>query len=269
VTSAGSPEREQRTVFGEAAELYDRARAGYPDVLVDDVVAHYASTPRRALEVGAGTGKATVAFAARGFEIVAVEPSAAMAKVLTRKCAAFPKVAVAATTFEDWAIEPAAFGLVFSAQAWHWVDPQVRYAKAARALVPGGSLALFWHRPDWAGERLRDELDELYRCEAPDLRAKNPTFPGLDPVIVDEAYEADVGRSGLFSDVERRLYRWDGRLSADGFVDLLLSQSDHRLYPEHERSRLLHGVRELVNAHGGHVVVPHATLLLFARSFGA
>src|SRR6266567_7043011 len=83
--------REQRTVFGEAAELYDRARAGCPEELVDDVVTHCAAATPRALEVGPGTGKATVALAARGVEIVALEPSAAMANVAARRCASFPR----------------------------------------------------------------------------------------------------------------------------------------------------------------------------------
>ena len=262
--SSGLPGREQRTVFGEAAELYDRARASYPEALVNDVVAHSSHVPRRALEVGAGTGKATVAFAAQGLEIVALEPSVPMAEVLARNCAGFPRVQIRTTTLENWPTEEAAFGLVFSAQAWHWVDPNIRYKKAARALVPGGTLALFWHRPDWSGEALRDELDRLYRRLAPDLRAKNPGFPGLDPLIVDP--EADVRGSGLFGDVEWRLYRWEGRLTSDSFVELLLTQSDHRLYEAAKRERLLDAVRELVEAHGGHVTVPHATRLVLARS---
>jgi hypothetical protein len=31
--------REQRLVFGEVAETYDRVRPGYPQALVDDVLA--------------------------------------------------------------------------------------------------------------------------------------------------------------------------------------------------------------------------------------
>jgi SAM-dependent methyltransferase len=261
----GRLSREQRTVFGEVAELYDRARASYPQALVDDVVAHCPTAARRALEVGAGTGKATVAFAAKGLEVVALEPSAAMAEVATRNCAGFPRVSIRVTTFEDWPPEDGAFGLVLSAQAWHWVDPQVRYVKAARALVPGGSLALFWHRTAWSGEELRDELDELYGRVAPDLRAKNPGFPGLDPPAGDDHVEADVAASGRFGDVEARRYPWPGRLTADAFVDLLLTQSDHRLYPEDRRETLVAGVRELVDRHGGLVTVPHVTLLILAR----
>ena len=73
--------RQQRLVFGEVAELYDRARAGYPEALIDDVISFAGGDgpSLRALEVGAGTGKATVGFASRDLEILALEPSADMA----------------------------------------------------------------------------------------------------------------------------------------------------------------------------------------------
>src|SRR5712691_10389571 len=47
--------REQRLVFGEVAEAYDRARPRYPSQLVDDVVSFARLGPRdRVLEVGCG-----------------------------------------------------------------------------------------------------------------------------------------------------------------------------------------------------------------------
>jgi hypothetical protein len=45
---------------------------------------------RRALAVGAGTGKATLAFAARGVSILALEPDHAIAAVLSRHVADLP-----------------------------------------------------------------------------------------------------------------------------------------------------------------------------------
>jgi SAM-dependent methyltransferase len=173
--------REQRLVFVAVAELYDRARAAYSEAVIDDVLrfAGGDGSRLRALEVGAGTGKATVAFAVRGLAIVAIEPSAAMAVVARRNCKPFPNVRLECTTFEDWAVEANPFDLVFSAQAWHWVTPEVRYVKAAEALAGGGTLALFWHRTRWQGEDLRAELEDLYRRLVPELYAKDPGFPGL------------------------------------------------------------------------------------------
>ena len=63
--------RERRFIFDEVADLYERARPGYPGQLVDDVVTLSGIEPTgRILEIGAGTGKATTAFASRGFEMV-------------------------------------------------------------------------------------------------------------------------------------------------------------------------------------------------------
>jgi SAM-dependent methyltransferase len=259
--------REQRFVFGEAAELYDRVRAGYPAALVDDVLGFTGvdEARLRALEVGAGTGKATVAFAVRGLEILALEPSPAMAAVAMRHCRRFPRVRIAGATFEEWPVEAGGFHLLFSAQAWHWVDPSLRYVKAARALRPGGTLALFWHRTHWQGERLRDELDDLYRRLAPELHARNPGFPGLNQSGDDDGLPREMTGAGLFTGVTIRTYPWLASLTADGLVGLLESQSDHRLLPEETRHRLFDALRALVVAHGGEVVVPHTTVLALAR----
>jgi SAM-dependent methyltransferase len=258
--------REQRFVFGEAAELYDRARAGYPDALIDDVLDFVPGhgRPLRALEVGAGTGKATVAFANRGVEIVAIEPDPAMGAVAMRHCQPFPRVRIECTTFEDWPVEESGFDLLFSAQAWHWVDPSVRYVKAAQALSPGGTLALFWHETHWQGEPVRDELDALYRHLAPALHARNPGFPGLNQGGEDDALSREITETGLFAGVITRAYPWSASLTAERLVELLWSQSDHRRLPEETRNRLFDAVRAVVAGHGGEVVVPHTTLLAMA-----
>src|SRR3954468_21450207 len=66
---------------GAAAADYDKYRPRYPDQLVDDVVATLSG--RRVLEVGAGTGIATAAFAARGMAMTCLEPDAEMAAMLS------------------------------------------------------------------------------------------------------------------------------------------------------------------------------------------
>jgi len=259
--------REQRLVFGEVAELYDRVRAGYPDAVIDDVISFTgADGPHlRALEVGAGTGKATVGFAARGAEIVALEPSAEMAAVARRNCQPFPRVRVESATFEDWPVPSGRFGLVFSAQAWHWVRPEVRYRKAAQALGAGGTLALMWNRVRWQDEPQRDDLEDLYRRLVPDLYARHPAFPGLTPRPEDGDRGDEMRRTGLFQDETVRTWPWPAAFTADSFIDLLQSQSDHRLLAEDIRARLLHEVREIITAHGGEIEVPHVTLLVMGH----
>ena len=259
--------REQRFVFGEAAELYDRARPGYAAELVDGVLrfAGVEGEGLRALEVGAGTGKATVAFASRGLRILALEPSPEMAEVARRNCAAFPQVRVEGVTFEDWPVEPPAFGLLFSAQAWHWVDPAVRNVKAAQVLAPGGTLALIWHRIRWRGEPLRDDLEELYRRLAPELYEQSPGFPGLTRQQEHGEMLQEVRATGLFEPVRTRTYRWSQPFTADAFVERLATQSNHLLFDPTRRSALFDGLRGLVAAHGGEIPVPHDTMVILAH----
>jgi len=259
--------REQRLVFGEVAELYDRARAGYPDAVVDDVISFTEpdGPHLRALEVGAGTGKATVAFAARGLEIVALEPSAEMAAVARRNCQPFPGVHIKSASFEDWPVQAGGFGLVLSAQAWHWVSPEVRYRKAAEALRAAGTLALIWNRVRWQGEPWRNDLEDLYRRLVPDLYARHPAFPGLTPRPEDSDRGDEMRRTGLFRDEIVRTYPWSATFTADSFIDLLQSQSDHRLLDEHTRAQLFDAVRQIIASRGSEIEVPHVTLLVMGR----
>ena len=100
-------------VFGQVADVYDRVRPEYPTQLVDDVLGYADGAPAPALEIGAGTGKATAAFAARSLPVTALEPDPAMAAVLRRQVAG---VTVVVSSFEEYE-PPHRFGLVFCADA--------------------------------------------------------------------------------------------------------------------------------------------------------
>jgi SAM-dependent methyltransferase len=257
--------REQRTVFGEVAELYDQARPGYPDALLDDVLEFVGRDSPKVLEVGAGTGKATVLLALRGLEIVAVEPSAEMAAVARRHCAPFPMVSIQVQSFEACSAATGTFDLLASAQAWHWVRPEVRYRKAHRVLTPEGVLAVFWNRPLWEDSVLRAELDEIYESRAPELRAREPGFPGLTQPHADEERAEEIEASSLFGPATERSYRWSKTYSMPEYLQLLQTQSDHRMLPDPERDSLLTGVAEVIGRAGGRLTMDYLSRLYLAR----
>jgi len=81
-----SEEREVRTVFGEVAEQYDAIRPSYPAALFDTVMmVGDLRAGDTAVEIGAGTGKATMPFLERGIEVHCLEPSPGMAALLRSK----------------------------------------------------------------------------------------------------------------------------------------------------------------------------------------
>src|SRR5437879_953205 len=112
-----------RSIFDEAAELYDQARPSYPTALFDDLAELACIGPGcRVLEIGCGTGLATRALAQRGSEIVCVELGASLAAVARRKLARFEKVHVEVAAFESWPLPDEPFDTVFAATAFHWID---------------------------------------------------------------------------------------------------------------------------------------------------
>ncbi|MFI9596489.1 class I SAM-dependent methyltransferase [Nonomuraea sp. NPDC052265] len=251
--------RVQGRVFGEVADEYDRVRPGYPAELAADVLA-YAGAP--ALEVGAGTGKATELFAASGIDIVATEPDPAMAAVLARRSADRPNVTVTVSTFEEYVPERA-FGLLYCAQAWHWVDKEVRWQRAAAALAPGGGLALFWNI-DWpADDGVSARLLAAHERFAPHIRPN--TGPIARP-IGEEAgareWAAEMGLPPEFGDLGTRLYRSERTLPVADYVTLLSTQSAYRILDEDVRERLF---GTLLDTLGDHVRVNVETALYLAR----
>ena len=128
-----------------------------------------------------GTGKATVLFAARGLDIVAIEPSAEMAAVARRNCAGYENVTDRADRVRTVAPPGHEFRLVFSGQAWHWISPEVRYVAARAALADGGALAAFWNVPDWSACDLRDEIGEAYRRIGRGGDVGDPMNPSTPP----------------------------------------------------------------------------------------
>ncbi|MFC7586281.1 class I SAM-dependent methyltransferase [Nonomuraea antimicrobica] len=126
--------------FGEIAEAYERFRPGYPDELFDVVMAYAAQPVRTALEIGAGTGKATRLFARRGVVVTATEPDGAMLAKLRKHVPADVRTVRAA--FED--LRPGErYGLVYAAAALHWTSPEDRWSRMATLLEPGGVFASF------------------------------------------------------------------------------------------------------------------------------
>ena len=121
--------------FGVVAEAYERFRSAYPVELFDVVMAYAGRPVRTALEIGAGTGKATRLFAQRGVTVSAIEPDGAMLAELRKHVPANVKTVQAA--FED-VRSGESYGLVYAAAALHWTNPEGRWPRMAALLEPGG-----------------------------------------------------------------------------------------------------------------------------------
>jgi SAM-dependent methyltransferase len=249
-----SAEREQRTVFGEVAELYEEARPSYPDEVFDRIIEYGELRPSdRVLEIGAGTGKATEKWLARGFDVLALEPSPGMADMLRPKGARIEQ-----TTFEAWPGDANPFRLVTAAQAWHWVSGADRYERAARVLEPGGTIALFWNKPrDFVGA-LRRDLDVAYAAHAGESEGSAPRWK------LDAMFDELAG-SSVFRDAQKCEVTWMQTYTTEAYMRLHQTHSDHRILPEPQRTQLHEAIRDVIDAHGGNLEIVYDTELSLAR----
>jgi SAM-dependent methyltransferase len=149
-----------RHLFDAVAGLYDTTRQGYPDEIVGTVCTTAGLAPGAAvLEIGCGTGQLTRQLAGRGFSLTAIDIGASMVAA-ARRHVADPKAAFEVCSFEDFA-GAGPFDLIVSATAFHWVDPSIGWAKAARLLRSGGWLALM-STGELYPEPLRTQLREQW-----------------------------------------------------------------------------------------------------------
>jgi SAM-dependent methyltransferase len=263
---------ERRLSFGGAAARYDRMRPSYPSELVEDVLAFAClAAEDLAVEVGAGTGKATALFAARGIALTAIEPSGEMAVLARRNCAPYPRVQVVQADFESWEPAGGTCGLVYAAQAWHWVRPEVRYVKARRILRSGGTLAAFWNRPDWSSCALSGEIDEQYRELAPEMLADaGPMRPGesATPLLWGDP-AGDIRAAGGYESPVPRSYRWRRDYSTEQYLELLQTHSDHIMLEPERRRVLMAALAAVIDRAGGQLQLDYVTQLTLARATGA
>ncbi|MCF3131142.1 class I SAM-dependent methyltransferase [Streptomyces olivochromogenes] len=246
-------------IFDEDAELYDRARPGYPTELYDDLVELAGARPgSRVLEVGCGTGQATVPLARRGCRITAVEAGPRMAALARRNLAeaaapGWVEVDVVTAEFENWPLPEQPFDAVVSATAFHWIDPAVRMAKAADALRSGGALAVVRNQHVWGGTE--EFFVEVQRCYE---RFDPATPPGLRPPAAAEVegldHAEEVARSGRFGATVFRRYEQDLTYTTSEYLELLRTYSGHRALPEAARNGLLGCIAGLIDGrYGGRV----------------
>jgi SAM-dependent methyltransferase len=228
------PDRERlRSTFDEAAELYDRARPGYPPEVFEELGALGGVGPGcRVLEIGCGTGQATLPLAERGCEIVAVELGADLAAVARRNLARFRAVEVVVGAFEDWPLPAERFDVVVAATAWHWVDPAVRVARAAATLRPGGALAtISTHHVAGGDADFFVAVQGCYERWDPD------TPPGLRlPLAAQVARDSqELAGWGQFTPPVFRRWEWELPYSTSAYLDLLRTYSGHRAMDEAAR----------------------------------
>ncbi|MET7376259.1 class I SAM-dependent methyltransferase [Micromonospora arida] len=227
--------------FGMVARRYERHRPGYPAELVD-LVLTYADRPvRSALEIGAGTGKATRLFAAAGVTVTATEPDGAMLAELRKHVPADVRTVRAA--FED--LRPGArYHLVYAAAALHWTKPEGRWSRMAALLEPGGVFASFGGPIQLVDPAV---ADAVRIARAPFLDSDEiPSPDGTPPGQAMQWPGTELQRSVWFTDVQQTVIERRLTMSARDYVGHLSTISAYLALPTSEQEQVFAQIEQVL-----------------------
>ncbi|HLT62260.1 MAG TPA: class I SAM-dependent methyltransferase [Microlunatus sp.] len=229
--------------FGTDAASYDRHRPGYPQQVLTRILEYAALPIRTALEIGAGTGKATRLIAGHGIEVLATEPDPRMLAVLRERTAGLPVTPVLGS-FEELPVPDLAgrVELLYAAAAFHWTDPTTRWDRVAEILPTGGTAAFFGGELELADPDLRATFARVIGDEvAPQAGVPMPGDEQGRPWPASELV-ADP----RFGDVTQHAIPRRQRLTREDFLGHLGTQSRFLTLEPAERAVIFDRVRAVL-----------------------
>jgi|SRR5919202_860590 SAM-dependent methyltransferase len=251
---------QRRTWYSPVADVYYNARPHYPKELIDRSVAlAQLDSDASILEVGCGPGNATVAFAQFGFSMTCIEPNQDFCRLAQHNCDQYPKVTICNTSFEEWELEAKQFNAVLSANAFHWIPPEIRYTKAAAAMCDNGFLILLWNLTPEPKYEVYQAIEEVYQAYAPSL----VRYEGAQiQAEILRGFGQEILDSNCFKELVVEQTACEVTYSIDDYLKLLSTL--RRLEPQ-AKELLFAGLREKLEKFGDSVQLEFLSAVHVAR----
>ncbi len=131
-----------RKTFNTDEYNYDRSRPDYPKELFEDIFDYVnLSKNCNVLEIGIGTGQATLPFLKQGCNVTAIELGDKPARYSKHKFSEFSNFSIINTDFIKAKLPVNFFDFIYSATAFHWIPKDSGYAKI-KSLLKANQTAL-------------------------------------------------------------------------------------------------------------------------------
>ncbi len=249
-----------RLTFNEDVLNYEKMRPTYIKELYDDVIQFSSlGIHKNALEIGIGTGQATLPFLLSGCKVTAVELGKDLAAFSKEKFSKYSNFDIINDDFENVDLENCSFDLIYSATAFHWIPQETGYRKSFQLLKSGGTLALFWNHPSRPEDDLHIAMQKIYDEYMP---ATHPTSK-VHKFSEDKCLEiVNTIKQYGYIDVNYKLYYQTRILDANNYIALLSTYSDHRALPKDKWRLFEEEMRFAISNNGGQVII-HDTMDLY------
>ena len=246
-----------RISFNQQADLYDDVRPTYPEELFNHLVNIIKLTPHsKLLEIGPGTGQATLPFAMRGYEIGAIELGPEMARKATTKLSRYKNVRLQVADFELIDLPLQSYDLIYAATAFHWISEAVGFKKSYDLLKPYAYLAII-HTEDVSDER----GDEFFHLTKPLYDHYLPGGEDYRPPRIDQLKPMPLNTQ-FFELADFSFFPMTMKYTTSRYIDLMSTFSPIIMMEDSERRLFLDGIRSIIDRDFGGSITRNIAITL-------
>lgn len=249
------------TVFAE----YDKWRPTYVSELYEDIfAAKEINSSSNVLEIGIGTGQATLPILDKGCSLTAIELGDKLAEYAKQKFSDYKNFNVINIAFQDFECPPHSFDFIFSASAFHWIPEETGYTKVHKLLKDGGIFARFANHPykDKEREELHEAMQKIYAIYMPSSSI------GEEYSVENAKNRAEISKKYGFVDLDYKLYHRTRTFTAKEYISLLGTYSDHIAIEEQKRLQFFDEIQKVIEKWGGKITLYDTIDLQIARKPG-
>lgn len=251
-----------RFTFNEEPTLYDKFQPTYlPELYADIMKYSNINHESRVLEIGIGTGQATLPILNMNCQLTAVEIGDKLAAFTREKFNEYKNLEVVNMAFEDYKCPDNSLDIIYSARAFHWIPEEIGYPKVCRLLKSGGIFARFANHPhkDKGNEPLHIAIQKVYAIYMPDAVLGQEYS---DKMASDRA---DIAKKYGFIDIDYKLYHRIRTFNAENYATLISTYSDHRALGKTKLALFTNEIKNVINSFGGKINIYDTLDLQLAR----
>lgn len=247
-------------VFDDNTEKYDRYRPTYPIALYQEIE-RYAEINQntRILEIGFGTGQATNYFIDKGNDVTGIDIGLKLFAYTKQKYMNKPNLTLISGNFENYPFASDYYDLIYSATAFHWINPIIGYPKVLDLLKPNGVFAIFNNHPFVSrnNDLVHMAIQAVYQRYLT-TQKKVSEFKHTDL----EKISIQLTQYG-FKDLQTNIYQNTRIMRAKDYVSLLDTYSDHDLIDN--KIEFKKAIIKAINDNGGMINIYDSIDLYLAR----
>lgn len=237
--------------FDENVVLYDKFRPTYGTKIFEDILSYSKITPSsKILEIGCGTGNATLPMIQTGAEVTAVEIGGNLSQYTAQKFSKYSNFRIIHSAFEDYQT-PVQYDLIFAATSFHWIKFDQSYSRCKDLLKQDGVLAVFWNTPRISRKNidLYEEIQGLYQKYMPNGQEEKEML--LESKWYTQRCNDLNGflKENGYLDCVFKIYQDTRAFSADEYIGLLQTYSNHMALPPDVRTTFFEKIHSAIKRH--------------------